>query len=157
MPSIFLFNVKVSNGLRQEWLTIHSIISPRILQLYSPYYFIFLTMSSDIFLCDSDCSILFLGLGLVELSPGDDSTRPPTLALSNPTAPAESIILRSHRLCSWGHTMPLSETQGCNLIRLNRDLQIPLFPDSHATPLGPGSVNSGLDVSSQIIRGVFVV
>jgi hypothetical protein len=35
--------------------------------------------------------------------------------------------------------MPPSETQGCNLIRLNRDLQLPLFPDSHATPLGLGS------------------
>lgn len=34
-------------------------------------------------------------------------------------------------------------------MRLNRDLQIPLFLDSHATPLGPGSVNSGLDAGSQ--------
>ncbi|CDM33340.1 unnamed protein product [Penicillium roqueforti FM164] len=46
--------------------------------------------------------------------------------------------------------MPPSETQGSNLIRLNRDLQIPL-PDSHATPLGPKSVSPRLGVGSGLM------
>ncbi|QQK41605.1 hypothetical protein Pdw03_4459 [Penicillium digitatum] len=30
--------------------------------------------------------------------------------------------------------------QGCNLTCLNPDLQLPLFPDSHATPLKPSNI-----------------